>query len=373
MTSNSTILMTGATGFLGQYLLRDLLAHGARVVAMIRPPLAANIERLDGLLKKLDFDIQEPIVEKRLLFVEGSLPDRMPEPTWGRTDAFLSCAANRQLHSNGNGEPFKTNVESVEPMLEWTAKHGINSIHAVSTAYICGPETVDVPEAILPNEEGFHTDYEHSKWMAEVLLDKWGKRDGNVLTIYRPSLIVGDSDSGYTTQYVGFYRLARLASILKDQFGNGSNGATTHIPLRIPGSADSPQNFVPVDFTSRLIVEIMLRQEFHGRIFNLTDPNPPSNEFVLRRLEEYFRMEGGYFLDSDELDGERSPAESLLWDMYDFLPPRISTNPRFQMDNTSAVLKETGLEFPVMDRGRFFTLIDFAVSRKWGQRDAKSS
>ncbi len=45
-----TTLMTGATGFLGIYVLRDLLERGHRVVALLRPPLSSNRRRLQDQL-----------------------------------------------------------------------------------------------------------------------------------------------------------------------------------------------------------------------------------------------------------------------------------------------------------------------------------
>jgi nucleoside-diphosphate-sugar epimerase len=366
-----TTLMTGATGFLGSFILRDLLRRDRRVVAMLRPPLDASKRRLTDLLAKLDVDVAHETTRGRLLLVSGALPGPLPEPDWGTTDDILACAASLQLFSNGNCEPHQTNVDGTVAMLDWARRHGVTRYHAVSTAYVCGSYTDSVREVFHTPRPEFKTEYETSKWLAELLLDQWGQESGNVLTVFRPSFLVGDSTSGYTTQFGGFYQLSRLVSLLKTQFGNGDRDAHTHIPLRIPGRPEDPQNFVPVDFASRIITEVVLAPELNGRIYHLTDPEPLTNDDVKRHLEAYFRMHGGYFVDPAHADEEAkkpSLAESLLWEKYDVVTPRVSHNPRFDQANTREVMQATGVGFPSIDQDRFFTLLDYAVAQNWGQR-----
>ena len=358
--------MTGATGFLGNFVLRDLLSRERRIVVMLRPPLADSIQRLRMQMDQLGVDVEQYLEQDRLVFVEGQLPCELPESDWGRTDEILSCAASLQLFSNGNEEPHKTNVSGVERLIDWAVKNGVKKIHAVSTAYVCGSYTQSVNEIFHQPKPEFKTEYEHSKWIAESRFIEWSREPGRVLTIMRPSFLVGDSKTGYTTQYGGFYQLARIISILKDEFSNGDE--TTYVPLRIPGYPNDPQNFVPVDFASRIIAEIVVNEQRHGRIYHLTDPAPPTNDHVKSCLEDYFKIHGGYFIDPSKVNGHRSHAEALLWDGYDVITPRVTHNPVFIQDNTREVMEAVGVKFPSLDRDRVFTLLDFAVAKRWGQR-----
>jgi len=364
--------MTGATGLLGHFVLRELLGQGRRIIAMLRPPLSDSRLRLHRLMRQIHVDLDRYVEQGQLRLVEGALPDKLPDGDWGPTDDILSCAASLQLFANGNEEPHRTNVVGTERLLEWADRHGVGRIHAVSTAYVCGSHTESVGEVIHRPQPEFKTEYERSKWIAETRLAEWGGRGDHVLTITRPSFLVRDSQTGYTSQFGGFYQLARMVSILKDQYASGNNGDATYVPLRIPGRPNDLQNFVPVDFASRMITEIVLDESLHGRIYHLTDPAPPTNDDVKRCLEDYFNIHGGYFIDPSRTNGDHSEAEALLWEAYEVITPRVTHNPVFRQDNTRGVMDAVGIEFPALSRDRFFTLLDFAVARRWGLRADRS-
>lgn len=362
-----TTLFTGATGFLGHYILRDLLRQGERVVAVVRPPLDSSRARLGAMLQDIGLDMEAFLASGRLLLVPGSLPDDLPEPDWGRTDAILNCAASLDLFSNGNGEPFTTNVKGAESLTDWAIRHDVIRIYAVSTAYTCGWRTGLIPERFHAPSPDFQTDYERSKWQAESILEEWSSWIGHSLTVFRPSFLVGDSATGHTTQFAGFYQFARLVGTLKDRFASKNNGKKTHIPLRIPGRPNDRQNIVPVDFVSRIIAEVVGRPQFHGRIYHLTNPEPPTNDMMKRCYEEYFGLHGGSFADPDEVIGNCSLAESLLWDQYNLITPRVVHSPQFAMDNTREVMSEAGISFPTLHPERIYMLFDYAAQRGWGK------
>src|SRR5262245_33823508 len=106
-----TTFMAGATGFLGHFVLRDLLHRGRRVAAMLRPPLEKSTRRLGELMRRIDVQIDDYRRCGQLVLVEGQLPDLLPAMTWGRTDDVLNCAASLQLVSDDSGEPERTNVD----------------------------------------------------------------------------------------------------------------------------------------------------------------------------------------------------------------------------------------------------------------------
>lgn len=365
---SSTTFLTGATGFLGHFILRDLLNRGRRVVAMLRPPMGETARRLAVMLGRIGVDMAEAIERDRLVLVEGSLPDGLPRCEWGPTHEIVSCAASLQLMSSGNQEPYRTNIDGVCRLIEWADRHEVTRIHAVSTAYVCGWPSGEIPEAFHEIEPHFQTDYERSKWVAESFLAKWGRANSNVLTVYRPSFLVGDTETGYTMQFNGFYQLARMISLMKEQYCGTEDGELTYVPLRLPGRADDRQNFVPVDFAAGIVAACAVNPELQGRIYHLTDPTPPTNGQIKAWFEEYFCLHGGYFIDQEEVRGERSSAESLLWEQYDLIVPRISRDFEFISRNTAAAAAASGLEVPTLTRERMHALLDYAASARWGQR-----
>lgn len=364
-----TTFMTGSTGFLGHFVLRDLLERGHRMVVLLRAPLAKSRERLLHLLAEIGCDAGPRVESGQLLFVEGALPTDLPEPTWGRTDQILHSAACLELFAaNGpTSEPLHTNAGGAAAIVAWAERHGVRTIHAVSTAYTCGWNGGLIPEAFHLPMPSFQTDYERSKWQAEAIFREWSQQPGRSLTILRPSFLVGDSQTGYTTQFGGFYQFARLVGMLKERYRDPNNGRMTHIPLRIPGRPDDVQNVVPVDFVSRVTAEVISHPQFHGRIYHLTNPQPPTNDFMKRCYEDYFDLEGGYFADPAEVLGHCSAAESLLWDKYHLLTPRVVHTPHFDISNTRHVMEQRGIEFPALDRDRVVRLFRWAQDRDWGR------
>jgi len=362
-----TTLFTGATGFLGHYILRDLLRKGERIVALIRQPFDENRAKLDAMLRDIGLEMGRYIAGDRLILVPGSLPDDLPEPDWGRTDAILNCAASLSLFSNGNGEPFATNTKGTEALADWAIRHDVIRMYAVSTAYTCGWLNGPIPERFHSPAPDFQTDYERSKWQAEAILEEWSSWIGHSLTVFRPSFLVGDSTTGHTTQFAGFYQFARLVGALKTRFASRNNGTKTYIPLRIPGRPEDRQNIVPVDFVSRMVAEVVTRPEFHGRIYHLTNPEPPTNDMMKQCYEEYFGLHGGSFADPQEVVGKCNTAESLLWDQYHLITPRVVHTPQFAMDNTREVMDRAGVQFPSLQPERIFMLFDYAAQKGWGR------
>jgi thioester reductase-like protein len=362
-----TTLFTGATGFLGHYILRDLLLKGERIVALIRQPLDESRARLQVMLRDIGLEMERYVADGHLILTPGSLPEDLPEPDWGRTDAILNCAASLSLFSNGNGEPFTTNARGTEALTDWAIRHNVIRIYAVSTAYTCGWKTGSIPERFHSPAPDFQTDYERSKWQAEAILEEWSSWIGHSLTVFRPSFLVGDSTTGHTTQFAGFYQFARLVGALKTRFESRNNGKTTYIPLRIPGRPEDRQNLVPVDFVSKMVAEVVTRPEFHGRIYHLTNPEPPTNDMMKQCYEEFFGLHGGSFADPQEVVGKCSTAESLLWDQYSIVTPRVFHNPQFTMDNTKEVMEQAGVTFPSLHPERILMLFDYAAQKGWGR------
>src|SRR5260370_878437 len=72
---------------------------------------------------------------------------------------------------------------------------------------LCGRRSGLIAEADLDTDPSFDNPYEESKFQAEQLLRR---TPGIRATIYRPSVIVGDSRTGYTSTFTGLYRFLEL-------------------------------------------------------------------------------------------------------------------------------------------------------------------
>ena len=108
-------------------------------------------------------------------------------------------------------------------MLELCRDLGIRQFHHVSTAYVCGLRSDRCREAELDVGQIFGNDYERSKLEAETMVRQAAYLDRP--TIFRPAIIVGDSESGYTSTFHGFYALLKLAHTLARWIARGSTSA----------------------------------------------------------------------------------------------------------------------------------------------------
>lgn len=253
------VLLTGVTGMVGAELLAALLRDrpGARVSCLVRPGeqgararLAAAVARVmpDGLpdhVEAVAGDLESPglgldaEVRARL---QGSLTEVIHSAASVRFDLPLE-------------ESRRINTQGTAAMLELAQGcPGLRAFDYVSTAYVCGARSGLVqPDdaAILP----FHNSYEQSKAEAEALLRVAHRTSGLPLRIFRPSIVVGHSKTGFTP-----------------------NNNTLYWPIKVyargrwrlvPGRANSRFDIVPVDYVVDALLALRERVPTDGRAWHL--------------------------------------------------------------------------------------------------------
>ena len=202
------VFLTGATGFLGEYLLAELLERGHRVWALYRDE--SKRIKTAQFLSDLGLNPGGP----KLQWLKGDVVEVSRHweqweeelPSLKEVDHILHSAASLRFRLNSSGEPRRTNIGGAQALWELTRRRPMQ-VHLISTAYVCGliPGGL-VCEANHPRGN-FANAYEESKWEAEQL---WA---GNA-TILRPSVIIGDSRTGRCTSFTGWYIIAKGAGKL---------------------------------------------------------------------------------------------------------------------------------------------------------------
>ena len=176
---NAVILVTGATGFVGAYVVRDLILAGYRVKAMRRKKL-------------LPFFVDSEIL-RRAEWIEGDIMDipAMDEALQG-ADAIVHAAAMVSFKPSEAEEMFRINIEGTANMVNLAIEHGIKKFIHVSSVSAIGREKNDV----LVNESGTwsgkfrQTRYGVSKQRAEM--EVWrGIAEGLNAVIINPATILG--------------------------------------------------------------------------------------------------------------------------------------------------------------------------------------
>jgi hypothetical protein len=271
------LFVTGSTGFLGGYLVRDLLARGYDLALLVRPHRKASTLFAPFLSES---------ERNRCYLIEGDLTEDLcginhKSQAWiaQNCKAILHCAASLKFQgSTFAGEPWLTNLGGTSRLIDLCYQCGIREFHFVSTAYA--------------KQTG--NDYEVSKWQAEQCFN--AERFRNV-TIYRPGIIVGDSKTGYTSSFTGFYAPLKLMSVmLKKAAGVASTreGLETHIAVATEyltrHTGRGRKNYVPVDWVSRTIADCILHSQIHdlNGVHYLTPILPVPFDVPLGAIQEAF-------------------------------------------------------------------------------------
>lgn len=302
-TDEPYLMLTGATGFVGSMLLAELLKRGHRCMVLLRSPVAGRWRGLLETLQSRGIDGQSLAASDRLIWLSGSLPDHLPRSLPGVIGAVIHVAGSTRFSTDASGEPARTNDEGTRQLLAWMDRHAITTMHHVSTAYVSGAYRGEVPEAVFDSPPRFRNAYERSKWLGEQHVWRWGDCPGRSATIYRPSIVVGDWQTGYATRFSGPYRaFAVLDTLKQSQFSDRIQ------PLRIDAVPSADVNFIPVDYLVELMASIVEHPTSHDQIYNIVHPDPIPIRALFAMCGQIFGIPCTYFDDS-----RRVGALSQTW------------------------------------------------------------
>src|SRR5262249_6449845 len=163
---------------------------------------------------------------------------------------------------------MKINVEGTRNVVRFLGEcPRLDRLHYVSTCYVSGTATGVFRESDLDVGQSFKNHYEETKFLAEVEVAK----SGLPATIYRPSIVVGDSRTGETAKFDGpYFTLTAMEKV-------PSPGLFIKI-----GSGRNPANVVPVDFVTEALARLSVAPGSRGLTYALADPAPLSTPEVAR-------------------------------------------------------------------------------------------
>ncbi|MBA4017502.1 MAG: hypothetical protein C0483_10050 [Pirellula sp.] len=373
----SHFLLTGATGLLGGYLLSDLLDHGTPVACLVRRSANRNSQhRVDQLLRRFEasrgFSLPRPVVIEGDLNV-ANLGINDAARTWiaEHCSGVIHCAASLEFYKNTTtGEPYRTNVDSVRQLINFARQVGIKHFHHVSTAYVCGKRSGAILESELNAGQEFGNDYERSKFASES--EVRSATGFMTTTIYRPSIIVGDSRSAYTSTFQGFYTplQAGYALASRRQFRS-----TVGVPFlgQLGLDGNEGKNFVPVDWVSSVMAHIISQPKWHGRTYHLTNPVPTSTADIEAALTEAISSSASVSNvgragvgDRESQNTTSRSSEEELWFQDQMATYRnyLRDDPKFDCRNVLEAAPT--MPCPVVDRAVMVKLAKWAIENRFG-------
>ena len=344
------VFLTGATGFLGMEVLARLLEAGDReVLALVRAKDDAGAEqRLDDVLAKL-WDDPAPYRE-RVSAVRGELTqpglglgDRSDEIA-DRTHAVLHCAASISFDLP-LPEARAINVDGTSRVLDFAldaqGRGGLERFLHVSTAYVSGRHEGAFRERQLDTGQSFRNTYEQTKADAEQIVGM-AKELGPAIA--RPSIVMGESDSGWTPAFnVLYWPMQAFA-----------RGLFKELPALPSGRVD----IVPVDYVANALVHLLDRRE--AGVFNLVAGRNASSVDELTTLaSEYFNKPVPPFV--DPVDPDDSDNHDSVY------VPYFDMRVVFDDARARSVLVPAGIEAPPL-REYFPRLMEYATAVRWGKK-----
>ncbi|MEI5097699.1 thioester reductase domain-containing protein [Streptomyces sp. PmtG] len=272
----SDVFLTGATGFLGAFLLHQLIAATPhRVYCLVRADdEAEGARRLRAAAAS--YGLPEPPAE-RVRVVTGDLREvdkvcaayRDGELA-RRVGHVLHCAA-RVVFTEPYSELRDDNVLPTLGLLRWAREHGVREFSFVSSLAATGPalgadgRTLETREQPLDPAQG---GYGVGKWVCERLLER-AEADGLRVRVFRPGLILGATDTGACNTKDMVWRM--LAA-----------GIATGAHPR----DDRPMPMAPIDLVSRAVVDLAFTPGAAGRAFHLVAPEGVSARRLFALLGE---------------------------------------------------------------------------------------
>jgi nucleoside-diphosphate-sugar epimerase len=361
MSQPMNVLLTGGTGFLGEYLLAELLERGHSVWALYR----SEARKLDTIRFLSSMGL--PHSADSLRWFKGGILeiDRhwdewcAKHPGLDEVDTLLHSAASTRLHMDERGEPLRTNLGGAEVMLKLKERRPAMNVHLVSTAYVCGLIQGETMYEENHPRGDFVNVYEESKWEAEQL---WmGKA-----TLLRPGIIVGHSETGRCTSFGGWYILIQAAHLLDRLMREMPEEHRMNLNINVPANPEATTNIIPVDYVAKAAVRVIENPENHNKVYHLTHPSPPTHTWTLDLICKKFHIGGFQFAGSGApFTQPRNRIERMVWKQMQTILFHVSNNPIF--DRTNIDRATPGFPVPVITEALAHKLIDYAIEVDWGQ------
>jgi thioester reductase-like protein len=263
MPSDETFFITGFPGFISNRLIERLARSPAHFILLVQPAL---FPRAKDQITDIAASSGRSISDFRLVAGDISLSglglsevDR--QLVRSETTRVFHLAAIYDL-GIARDEAMKINVEGTRHINQFIRTlPQLRHFHHVSTCYVAGKREGWILETELRHEAGFRNFYEESKYLAELEVETL-KADLPV-TIHRPAVVCGDSQTGETVKYDGVYYLVFYLLL----WPNGLS------KLNI-GNHEVCLNLVPVDYVVDAMTVLAFDEKAIGQTVQLADPRP---------------------------------------------------------------------------------------------------
>ncbi len=318
------VLLTGATGFLGIHLLRELLDRTtSRVYCLIRATDPADGRRRLAAVAA-QYRLSTAGFAERVVAVPGDLS----APRLGLTPARFADLAHeielivhngaRVNHLDSYAHLRPANVGGTTEVLRLAASVRAKPVHFVSTLNTvlgAGSSGVIAETDTLPAAEVTRHGYVATKWVAEQLVLDAGRR-GLPVAVHRPGLICGATTSGVVSADDALWTMVRAAA---------------HLGVA-PQVGDQEVSLAPVDYVARAVVAIAQHTTPAGQRYHLVNTTPTRVADILAGLRRL-----GYSVDTVPVEQAQQRLAALAGTHDDLARAALLVGNFAHLDDSAAL------------------------------------
>jgi len=361
MNNKNTIFLTGATGFIGSYLLKIFLENGHKVYVLAKNKNGRSAKErvwesvnfwdktlLSSSLEKDDIpNVPSPIISKgegnkNLIIIEGDItylnlgikPEKLLKELFANIEIIYHSAAITNI-----ALPFdvinKTNVEGTKNVLNFAlqckGKGKLKKVNHISTAFVAGNiGRIDFTEDMLELGQEFHNAYEQTKYQAEILVKEYRNNGLNIAT-FRPTLVMGNSKEGKTIDFRLFFHALRFFS----------HGVFEIFPV----NPKCLQNMINIDTTAEAIY--LLGESPKNGTFHIYCPEDINLCKFIELASNFFKFKMPKLIPLDDFPFDKwTPVQKNLASPF---IPYFNYKTRFVSKYTRNLLKNKGFVYPGID------------------------
>lgn len=344
------IFLTGATGFLGSYLLKIFLENGHKVYVLARSKKEKSAkERIDYVLnfwndkaKRNNFTVIEGDICKPDLGLDSQTQDLLKK----EINEIYHLAAVTNL--NWPLEDIrKINVGGTKNVLEFAAGlKNLIKVNHISTAYVYGNHRGVFKERDLDLGQRFNTSYEQSKFEAEKLVHAY-RKNGLWVDIFRPPIIIGHSQTGKAFRFRNIYQLLHICSL---QLFNA-------LPILNPFV-----NIIPVDILCGVIYAISINSETKNKTYHpFPDKQIPIAEIIDCGCR-LMKLRKPKLINLEDYDMNKLTFVQRLILQNNIMS--IEFGSRLDSSYTLGILKKYGFYFPEINNKLLLRVLKYYVDKK---------
>ncbi|MDH7499360.1 MAG: SDR family oxidoreductase, partial [candidate division NC10 bacterium] len=228
----------------------------------------------------------------------------------------------------------------------------------------------------------FHNEYERSKHQAEGEISSLCREAGLPLSIYRPSIVYGDSRTGHSLSFNALYYPVRILLLVKDMLERDIRERSgqqaqemgvsllpdgrMRMPIRVGINGGGSIDLIPIDHLVQSVLALMEAEDSTG-VFHIVNPQRLTVKDLIQMIQETYPMTGIETVPEEKIqDAWRSPLETLIDYYMEVYKPYLNDLRAFDDARARPILKSAGLACPPLTLERFHRCMAYARTVDWG-------